>query len=99
MEEQKADERTAEQLNAEYEAIQQAASELASKIVKIFSGAPQSGRLQRCAGLSLENLEACMHRMNDGMHFLMQGSVTGREAVAQQGLAKGPGMHVVNGGK
>lgn len=83
-----------------YNKIQQTAGSLVDQIIKLFAPAGYVGRISYMQNLSIEKLEECMHRVNDGMHFLMQQSPESREAAALKvDATKGPGLQVVQGGK
>lgn len=93
------DHRSSAEMIATYEKIQATAGELAKLIINQFNVAPTQS-VMRCTQLAVEQLEACMHRVGDGMHFITQLSTDGRERTALANMPKAPGgFTVVNGGK
>lgn len=92
--------RTGAQMVAEAQLLQAAANDVADKIIKLFGGNRQvSNHVQYNRSLALQKFEECMHRINDGMHFLIQTAVDAREAAAEKVLGGKNSLEVLQGGK
>jgi hypothetical protein len=89
--------RSGKDMIKQYEGIQELASKLADALIQLFGANPGGGRIEYNRNLSLERLEECMHRVSDGMHYLVQTSVEAQETAAKMAMSK-PGLSVVEGG-
>lgn len=100
MEDVKVDTRSQEEIMAQMQAVHNQAKQLLDGIIALFGAGQIANRVAYCRGLAIERLEECMHRVGDGVQFMVQNTSEFREKTAESVLAgKGtPDLQVVTGG-